>query len=410
MPAFREVLVAHRPVLPRRSATRSAQRGAQPRRRARQTWRPATPTTSRRSRARRSRTARERLEQSYDAEHGGFGDAPKFPHPTTLELLLAHWHAHRATAMRTAQALDDGHAHARLHGAARPLRSARRRLLPLQRRSVLVDPALREDALRQRRSCSPSTPTRTPRRATPRYASVAGATADWVHARHAGRARRLSTRRSTPTRSTRKASSTSGRRPSSTRARPTRLARSRSACFGLDAPARTSKASTGICTSPRRPRRPPRRSGLDPAPSSRSARRARAASCSPRASNASGRGATRSCSCRGTGSWSRGMARAARVLGRPELAESGDARRRLHSRRALAGRPPQSHATRTAALASPPISTTTRSSRTACSSCLQCRWRTSDLDLRARARRRAARAFRGRRAAASSSRPTITSA
>ena len=41
-------------------------------------------------------TARERLEQSYDAEHGGFSGGPKFPHPTTLELLLAHWHAHRA--------------------------------------------------------------------------------------------------------------------------------------------------------------------------------------------------------------------------------------------------------------------------------------------------------------------------
>jgi uncharacterized protein YyaL (SSP411 family) len=40
-------------------------------------------------------TARERLEQSYDAEHGGFSGGPKFPHPTTLELLLAHWHAHR---------------------------------------------------------------------------------------------------------------------------------------------------------------------------------------------------------------------------------------------------------------------------------------------------------------------------
>ncbi|MEO8463812.1 MAG: thioredoxin domain-containing protein [Gammaproteobacteria bacterium] len=38
-------------------------------------------------------TARARLEQSFDDEHGGFGDAPKFPHPSNLELLLAHWHA-----------------------------------------------------------------------------------------------------------------------------------------------------------------------------------------------------------------------------------------------------------------------------------------------------------------------------
>jgi hypothetical protein len=36
--------------------------------------------------------ARERLGQSYDREHGGFGDAPKFPHPTNLELLLGAWH------------------------------------------------------------------------------------------------------------------------------------------------------------------------------------------------------------------------------------------------------------------------------------------------------------------------------
>ena len=35
--------------------------------------------------------ARQRLEQSFDEEHGGFGDAPKFPHPTSLELLLAQW-------------------------------------------------------------------------------------------------------------------------------------------------------------------------------------------------------------------------------------------------------------------------------------------------------------------------------
>jgi len=41
-------------------------------------------------------TARERLDDHYDAEHGGFGGGPKFPHPQLLEFLLAHWHAHRA--------------------------------------------------------------------------------------------------------------------------------------------------------------------------------------------------------------------------------------------------------------------------------------------------------------------------
>ena len=37
-------------------------------------------------------TARERLSATYDAEHGGFGGGPKFPHSTSLELLLAHSH------------------------------------------------------------------------------------------------------------------------------------------------------------------------------------------------------------------------------------------------------------------------------------------------------------------------------
>jgi uncharacterized protein YyaL (SSP411 family) len=39
--------------------------------------------------------ARERLAESFDATHGGFGPAPKFPHPTNIEWLLRRW---RATA------------------------------------------------------------------------------------------------------------------------------------------------------------------------------------------------------------------------------------------------------------------------------------------------------------------------
>ena len=35
--------------------------------------------------------ARQQLEQQFDAQHGGFGQAPKFPHPTSLERLLRHW-------------------------------------------------------------------------------------------------------------------------------------------------------------------------------------------------------------------------------------------------------------------------------------------------------------------------------
>ncbi|MCW9058514.1 MAG: thioredoxin domain-containing protein [Gammaproteobacteria bacterium] len=35
--------------------------------------------------------ARRQLEDQFDARHGGFGKAPKFPHPTSLERLLRHW-------------------------------------------------------------------------------------------------------------------------------------------------------------------------------------------------------------------------------------------------------------------------------------------------------------------------------
>ncbi|MEN8174738.1 MAG: thioredoxin domain-containing protein [Pseudomonadota bacterium] len=35
--------------------------------------------------------ARNQLAQSFDATHGGFGSAPKFPHCTSIELLLRHW-------------------------------------------------------------------------------------------------------------------------------------------------------------------------------------------------------------------------------------------------------------------------------------------------------------------------------
>jgi len=36
-------------------------------------------------------TARQQLEQSFDEKLGGFGSAPKFPHPTNIERLLRHW-------------------------------------------------------------------------------------------------------------------------------------------------------------------------------------------------------------------------------------------------------------------------------------------------------------------------------
>ncbi len=37
--------------------------------------------------------ARDALEQSFDAQFGGFGSAPKFPHPTSVERCLRQWHS-----------------------------------------------------------------------------------------------------------------------------------------------------------------------------------------------------------------------------------------------------------------------------------------------------------------------------
>ena len=37
--------------------------------------------------------ARATLEQTFDRQYGGFGSAPKFPHPTSIDRLLRHWRA-----------------------------------------------------------------------------------------------------------------------------------------------------------------------------------------------------------------------------------------------------------------------------------------------------------------------------
>ncbi len=36
-------------------------------------------------------SARQKIAQAFDREYGGIGNAPKFPHPTTLDRLLRHW-------------------------------------------------------------------------------------------------------------------------------------------------------------------------------------------------------------------------------------------------------------------------------------------------------------------------------
>jgi uncharacterized protein YyaL (SSP411 family) len=65
--------------------------------------------------------ARRLLEHSYDAAYGGFGDAPKFPHPTDLEFLLRRFAAEGDTAARdivldTLRHMAEGGIHDQLGG------------------------------------------------------------------------------------------------------------------------------------------------------------------------------------------------------------------------------------------------------------------------------------------------------
>lgn len=51
------------------------------------------------------KACRERLARSFDKHNGGFGGAPKFPHPLTIERLLRDWRARTAAAEPDLQAL-----------------------------------------------------------------------------------------------------------------------------------------------------------------------------------------------------------------------------------------------------------------------------------------------------------------
>ncbi len=96
--------------------------------------------------------ARAMLAKTFDAQNGGFGGAPKFPHPKTLERLLRDWHA-------SAHALEpDLHA---LYMATLTLRRMGEGGINdhlgggFARYSVdrlLDDPAFRKDAVRQWRA------------------------------------------------------------------------------------------------------------------------------------------------------------------------------------------------------------------------------------------------------------------
>ena len=83
-------------------------------------------------------------------DYGGFGAAPKFPHAPALARLLRDWHASARDDAPDLQALYMATLTPDAHGGRRPVRPARRRLLPLLGRRALGDPAFREDAVRQR--------------------------------------------------------------------------------------------------------------------------------------------------------------------------------------------------------------------------------------------------------------------
>jgi len=49
--------------------------------------------------------ARTALERSFDAQFGGFSQAPKFPHPGSIERCLRHWHGTSASTSPDLKAL-----------------------------------------------------------------------------------------------------------------------------------------------------------------------------------------------------------------------------------------------------------------------------------------------------------------
>jgi uncharacterized protein YyaL (SSP411 family) len=49
--------------------------------------------------------ARRQLQETFDQRYGGFGGAPKFPHPASIDRLLHHWHSTAVTPQPDLQAL-----------------------------------------------------------------------------------------------------------------------------------------------------------------------------------------------------------------------------------------------------------------------------------------------------------------
>ena len=290
------------------------------------------------------------------------------------------------------------------HGRGRPLRPARRRLLPLLRGRDWMIPHF-EKMLYDNGPLLAL------------YAQARVATGDALFARVAARDRRLgaarhavrrkaaSTRRSTPTPRARKAGSTSGRR---TRSRALLDAQTSTPCsrarFGLDRPAEL----RGAALAPARVRR--RSAEVASATRHRGAD-ARARLDAARAKLLAARDAARVAGPRRQdpdqlerADDPRHGARGARRFGAPTSLDVRGARRWTSCAARCGTTAGCSPRTRTAARISTPISTTTRSSLDAllelAAGALA---RTADLEFARRMRRRAARALRGPRAPAASS-------
>ena len=231
MPAFREVLAGGRVLLPH-AGRRDPRRGAGLVEALDEIDTGSGDDFATLTRAPLER-ARQRLAQSFDREHGGFGDAPKFPHATYLELLLAQLAAHRAQAAtptsgaraivtHTLDRMADGGLYDQLGGGFYRYSVDRDWAIPHFEKMLYDNAALLAvyaDAYRRDRRAALCARRRRDgrlgRSATCRTRAAA------------------STRRSMRIPSTRKASSTCGRRRSSTRcltADESRLARS--ACSG----------------------------------------------------------------------------------------------------------------------------------------------------------------------------------
>ena len=153
-----------------------------------------------------------RLAEECDPVWGGFGQAPKFPSPYLFETI---WRGGTARSHQR-PSVRRRHRHARPHVPGRHLRSPGRRLRALRHRCRVADPALREDALRQRAARRPADPglagDQEPalrRRASPRPAT--GSCARWWPRAAA------SPRPTMPTARASKASSMCGTKPRSTR-------------------------------------------------------------------------------------------------------------------------------------------------------------------------------------------------